>query len=176
MLECAEVIHGWMYKSELAWLAEQASRMQSVIEVGCWKGRSTYALLAACQGPVYAVDTFAGTPGTLASLHPGESTLPEFLRNVGHFTNLRVVVGTADQWIDEIRLSQPGGCVDMTFIDGDHSYDAVRKDIGALAPYTRRLICGHDIDKKDCPGVRRAVQELIGTPRRGPGSIWYWQL
>jgi Methyltransferase domain len=169
MLECAEVIPGWMYGSELAWLAEQASRMASVIEVGCWKGRSTYALLSACTGPVYAVDTFRGTPGTLASLPPGESTLPCFLRNVGHFGNLRVRVGTAEKWAATI------GPVDMGFIDADHSYESVRSDIGAVATYTRKLICGHDIDKKDCPGVRRAVEELIGIPKLGPGSIWFYE-
>jgi len=56
----AEKIDGAMGREDLEWLHDTAKRMASVVEVGCWKGRSTYALLAGCLGPVYAVDHWEG--------------------------------------------------------------------------------------------------------------------
>ena len=40
----------------LQWLYTQALTMRNVAEVGVWKGGTTWTLLTACPGPVYAVD------------------------------------------------------------------------------------------------------------------------
>jgi hypothetical protein len=79
-----------------------------------------------------------------------------------------------------IRLSSPGAAmafadasVDAVFIDGDHSYEAVKADIEAWWPSVKPggWLGGHDIfhtDKRfDFSGVDRAVQEFsehIGIP------------
>ena len=67
------------------------------------------------------------------------------------------------------------GPVDMVFIDGDHSYEAVRADIAAWRPLARRMLCGHDLHASGAkPGVRQAVEEAFGDGARVvPGtSIW----
>jgi hypothetical protein len=38
-------IPGWMTEDELRWLHETAKSMASVVEIGCYQGRSTFALL-----------------------------------------------------------------------------------------------------------------------------------
>lgn len=61
--------------------------------------------------------------------------------------------------------------VDMVFIDADHSYEAVKKDIIAYTPKLKLkgLLTGHDIDY---PGVNRAVKELIKDYDVGPNFVW----
>jgi len=152
-------IQGWMTSGELQWLYEQASRMRSVIEVGCWKGRSTHALLSACPGLVYAVDTWEGSKDLR---HPGGPhfealagrLFADFLHNVGGFENLVVI-----QHESPMAASLCPD-VDMVFIDADHTYPGVRADLAAWAPKAAKLVCGHDIS---CPDVRRAVTECWGS-------------
>ena len=55
-VERAKGYQGWMYPEELEWLYEAAKRMNSIVEIGSWQGRSTYVLLSGCRGPVVAVD------------------------------------------------------------------------------------------------------------------------
>src|ERR1700687_1802823 len=62
-------VRGWMGFHELVWLFTMAQRMSSVIEIGCWKGRSTTALSSGCPGPVFAVDHWLGSRGERALFH-----------------------------------------------------------------------------------------------------------
>ncbi len=59
-----------------------------------------------------------------------------------------------------------GRAFDLIYIDGDHSYAAVRADIQAarwlVAP--NGWIGGHDYAGPDTPGVKLAVDELLGVP------------
>lgn len=62
---------------------------------------------------------------------------------------------------------------DMVFIDGDHSYEAVKRDIELWLPRLAPggLLCGHDITNQP---VERAVRETIGKYQTtAPGIIWY---
>lgn len=57
------------------------------------------------------------------------------------------------------------GRFDFVFIDGDHTYEAVKADIAAWWPLVNAggLLCGHDIDhprdRRGVWGVRRAVED-----------------
>jgi predicted O-methyltransferase YrrM len=67
------------------------------------------------------------------------------------------------------------GTLDFVFIDADHSYAAVRKDIAAWRSKVRPggWFGGHDYNRK-FPGVIRAVDFVFGARNviTLPGSIW----
>jgi hypothetical protein len=169
-VERAKEIEGWMYPEELEWLYEAAKRMDSVVEIGSYKGRSTYVLCSGCQGKVYAVDCHwceALRPFVGSVQH----TFPEFMENVGHFLNMVPLEMTS------MDAAAPGITppeVDMVFIDGDHVYESVLADLKLWDPRTRKLLCGHDL-KAEYPGVEKALNEYFDGYKvaRGPGSLWY---
>lgn len=154
-------IDGWMSKEELSWLHKVAGTMDSIAEIGSWKGRSTHALLTACKGTVTAIDHFKGSPGEQA--HKGIKPYDDFKKNVGMFKNLKVLKMSSDKAVDKV------GKVDMVFIDGAHTYEAVKNDIEKWLPKTKKLICGHDFQ---WPGVQQAVTEKLGFVHTC-GTIWY---
>lgn len=141
-------IKGWMSPIELLALYSLATEMESIVELGSYHGRSTYALASGCSGTVTAIDNFS------------MCTKEDLQNNVGHFKNIRIV---------HSDISQITESVDMVFIDADHSYEAVKKDIEAWKPLTRKLISGHDFDIES---VSKAVRETIGEPDEVIGSIW----
>ena len=149
-------IWGWMGPAGLDWLGAQAAQMQSVVEVGSLRGRSAFALLTACQGPVYCIDPW-----------PRDSDYESFMRECGHFPNLVAIRQRSPEaaaWVPD---------VDMAFLDGDHEYEAVAADIAAWLPKTRKLLCGHDYNSPEFPGVAKAVDEVFGDRLTfGVGSIW----
>jgi predicted O-methyltransferase YrrM len=65
----------------------------------------------------------------------------------------------------------PNNSMDLIFIDADHSYDAVKKDIIAYTPKLKKngLLTGHDIDY---PGVNKAIKEMIKDFDVGPNNVW----
>jgi hypothetical protein len=164
-------IQGWMNDAELQWLHDQAAGVGSVVEVGSWLGRSTHALLSACKGTVYAVDHFRGSPTERETTHAAaakEDIHAGFMRNVGHFQNLKVLRGDSPT-----IAAQFSGQVDMVFIDGDHSASACLADIRAWLPRTRRILCGHD---RAWEGVPEALAQSGLKWQPGPGSIWFMNL
>lgn len=155
-------IWGWMSPAELEWLAARAGEMDSVVEIGCLHGRSAFALLTACPGPVWCIDPWDDV---------ADHCCRSFLGYCGHFSNLHAVRGFSPAAAADVPD------VDMVFIDGDHEYESVIADIEAWLPKTRRLICGHDYSNADggYPGVKQAVDEVFGDRVVVPGAesaIW----
>jgi Methyltransferase domain len=59
-------------------------------------------------------------------------------------------------------LCQPG-TLDMVYIDANHSYESLHKDIGAWMGAVKAggWVAGHDYNKAQFPGVVQAVEELV---------------
>jgi hypothetical protein len=161
-------IEGWMSSVELNALYNLAAQMKSVVEVGSWKGRSTHALASACKGVVIAVDHFNGTTSELDTTHAEAkdgNIEDQFRHNTRGFKNISVL--KMDSLQAALRFIP--GAVDMVFIDGDHSYEAVKADIEAWAKVPSVCLCGHDINEV---GVKKALFDL-GIPYKVlAGSIW----
>lgn len=142
-------IWGWMSPAELEWLMARAKEMSSVCEVGVLHGRSAFALLTACPGPVFCIDPWDDEH---------DQCYGSFMGSCGHFPNLQPVRG----YSPHAAMFVPD--VDMTFIDADHAYDSVMADLQAWTPKTKKLICGHDFQNENggFPDVAVAVKEFFG--------------
>jgi len=170
-------IKGWMSPKELQWLYEQARNMDSIVEIGCWHGRSTHALLSGCRGTVYAVDHWQGSPGANGQLLfacrdvKTMDVFAAFMKNVGEFANLQPIKMASLEAVGSFADKS----VDMVFIDGSHLYEAVKADILAWLPKARKLISGHDYGHKVWgPGVAQALEAIFGNDYEvGPGGIWF---
>ena len=148
-------IQGWMSEGELQWLFDTAARMQSVVEIGCWKGRSTFALCASGCPIVYAVDHFLGSDeaehkAIIEAEHP---IFDQYLDNTRQFLNLRTIPMCSRAAAEALPS------VDMVFIDGGHDYASVAEDLRLWEPKAKGLLCGHDFY---FPAVQRALLERCG--------------
>ena len=147
-IEYQNFIEGWIKPVELLWLYSTAKEMDSIVEVGSWRGRSTHALLSGCRGTVWAVDHFKGSKEHLEykdltfSEEEKEGLYKDFLKNVGFFKNLKVLKMRSLDAAEKFKNNS----VDMVFIDGGHGYEEVKQDIKAWYPKARKIICGHDFD------------------------------
>lgn len=150
-------IQGFMSPDELNWLFNKAQQMNSIIEIGSWKGRSTHALLEGCNnGIVYAVDHFQGNfdevynPSVDWDSQGGDGRPHReifdvniekiFRENLQNYSNL-IVHPICSK---EASLKFQNKSVDMLFIDGGHGYDEVLDDLISWVPKVTKLVCGHD--------------------------------
>ena len=113
----------------------------NVLEIGVHAGVSTTALLAGVEehgGHVWSLDVHAGC---------------------------RYVWYGHPQWtfcdLHGGDVATPDLPLDVVFIDGDHSWSAVLRDLETWTPSVRTggVVLCHDADTVDFPGVRQAIDE-----------------
>jgi predicted O-methyltransferase YrrM len=149
-----------------------------VVEIGSWQGRSTLFLAQACDdadnGVVHAVDTFFGNPGNEAAYVVGaadrsdlESNFRRNMATAGLAHRVRVYATSSANAAADVARAATGGAR-LVYIDGEHTYEAVRAD---LAAYADLLVPGglllFDDYSRGFAGVVRAVDEHVdGHPGR----------
>ena len=124
-------------------------------EVGVRDGRTTFSLLDKIpELTIYAIDTNI-------SLFYNKDVAERYGNRLIPIQGYSYIVA------DEIK----DGSLDIVFIDADHSYESVKKDIIKYTPKLKKngLLTGHDIDY---PGVNKAVHELIQDFDVGPNFVW----
>jgi hypothetical protein len=165
--EVSMQIPGFVEPDELQWLHDQASRFKTILEVGCWMGRSASALAAGTTGWVWTVDHFHGSPSELDGAHAEAKTTSirdEAERNLSPWKNVTVLAYTS---LQAARILAPA---EMVWIDGEHTREAALVDLTLWTPKATRLVCGHD---RDWQGVSEALS-IYGLPFEcGPGAIWF---
>lgn len=171
-IDKAASIQGWMSWDELAWLADQATRHQFIIELGSYAGRSTRVLADNTPGVVIAVDDWRGCRNEGdKDLVEQEDLFPTFVKNLeDHIEKDKVIIQLANH---EDALLNFGEVPDFVFIDGDHRYASVKRDIQAWYPLIKEggIIAGHDSGFAD---VDRAVRELLPEAKKVHGTtIWF---
>lgn len=177
-------VAGWMGRRSLKWLKRKGGRRPRVIEIGSWMGRSTSALARRNRGLIVCVDTWDGVPDDpaqheLYAESAGDVAYRRFSRTMAKELaagSVRALRMSSEEAAAVIRAEIAAGCerYDMVFIDGDHRYEAVRRDILLYQRFlvAGGLLSGHDYGKERYPGVTRAVDELAPEAKHGPGSIW----
>ena len=134
--------------SEYRKLVEEIVFGSLIMEIGVWLGGSSYGLAkwASENGSIlWCVDTFDGrgsghseTIETNIGYSIGKtySTLWEFRESVNIFG------GNSDRLVDHF----PDDSIDFLFLDSDHRYSQVKKDLDLWYPKVRGVMCGHDFN------------------------------
>ena len=159
-----------------------------IIEIGCWSGYSTVHLASWAKergGHVWSIDTFDGRGSTLENITDKYKPYTAMLKNLKTFDvedTVTILAGSSDDRINDV----PDDC-NMLFIDGDHRYNQVKKDLDNYDPKIKHgIICGHDMDNLKWDekyinvdthdnvhhGVTKAVSEKYGKFIWLPRSIW----
>lgn len=157
-LKQAATIPGWMTRQELRWLRRIALSMPKdavVVELGCWKGRST-AAIAVSHIRLFSVDHFRGSEkDSTRKLAARENVYAAFVSNIrrfGLFVNLIIM--------DSVKTARlfPDRSIAWLFVDDDHhNFGSVFKawlpkiSIGGLAS-------GHDYNPPFFPEIYRTLR------------------
>jgi len=145
---------------ELDALLTLASRCRpgaNVLEIGSYVGVSSCHLAAGLLrrgGRLFCVDTWNNE-----TMPEGpRDTYADFLNNTRRFAGTIRPLRMRSAELLAAHLQLP---LDLVFIDGDHSYEAVRADFERVAPWLapQGLIALHDVTTY--PGVSRLVGELL---------------
>lgn len=176
-------IEGWRYRQDLALLyllARDIRGSEAVLEIGSYRGLATTALAlgvrdAVTTTPLHAVDPHTGDRQDLeqSGLHgkPSEAAFRANIAGAGVAELVTPHVMTSDQLAEE----WDGSPLRVLFIDGWHSYDAVRRDIENWVPL---LTDGGVVlidDYHNYDDVRRAVDnsdDLLPGDHRRAGRMW----
>jgi predicted O-methyltransferase YrrM len=149
-----ENIPGWtsfydFYSDRVKQLPEDSR----LVELGTYKGRSfSYLVVEAINSgkkfDIVGIDAF-----------PWEDVEPAFIENMkpleGHFRYFKSLSWEAARHFDDQSI-------DFIFIDADHVYEAVKKDIESFLPKMKpgSIMSGHDYNWQH-PGVLQAVDEFF---------------
>jgi len=169
-----------MRKSELKFLKQSMMYVRNggrVIEIGSWMGGSSEMLAKGIKKycpdtMLYCVDPFdekyfKNTPGLQKKIKKSGVTdvLGYFKKRMKPYKYelLRMTSKKAFYELDEQ--------LHFVFIDGNHKYEAVKKDIELWFSMLQDggVVCGHDYGKW---GVKKAVDELCENVRFPAESIW----
>jgi predicted O-methyltransferase YrrM len=154
MLQQCRQIDGWLTKREALGLFLIAKRMPSgarILEIGSWKGKSTFALASGlASGTIFALDPFdaAGEPESREAYEKQRGDMPlldQFKANLGGqglWNKISVCQGYSSDFAGKFQD------LDFVFIDGDHSKEGCAYDFLTFSGAVKSggLIGFHDYD------------------------------
>ncbi len=139
-------------KIVLRTLAESCARRGCrFLEIGSWCGDSAVVLGKVAkknQGVLFCVDWWRGNSGTeLEKVAQKVDVFQHFWERIKK-EGLEDVVIPVRGHSDTVSQVLKENCFDLVFIDGDHRYEQVFRDIQQYAPLVRTggILCGHDCE------------------------------
>jgi predicted O-methyltransferase YrrM len=158
----ANQIHTHMTIRELNTLYDLAlgcGKYIKVLEIGSYLGASSYYIAAALahhDGHLFCVDTWENQ-----TMPEGEhDTFSEFTNNTKAFAKYITPIRKNSRDLVEADIKHP---LNLVFIDGDHSYAAVKNDYEKVAPL---IVEGGVLAFHDCihfEGVSRTIGEALAS-------------
>ena len=143
-------------KQVLYRLAQCVPRNGQIVEIGSFTGGSTCCLAAGSQKntvTVHAVDTFMTEN---VEGQEGRDTFNDFKKHTRPYASLiQAHRGFSHEVVD--NFIQP---IDLLFVDGDHSWEGVTRDLRCYLPKLQSpaILVMHD---SAYPPVKKAIVELI---------------
>lgn len=172
------------------WLIDQIHEheFKTGAEIGCANGSTTHRLLRACPELfLFAVDKWEKIEGGPKAGDIGGGRFVDenyigcynwdpvkgwarFTRGCAPFRRrVKILRGDSVEMADRVK----DGSLDFVFIDADHRYAGVLRDLKAWVPKlkTGGLLSGHDIH---FPGVLHALKEKVpGYHEAGVDNVWF---
>jgi hypothetical protein len=141
-----------------------------MLEIGSYKGESAFMFASlGIFSEIHCIDPFEGAEESNDIFNENwDSVKNEFKLNTRHFNNITLHQGFSYDLVNNFEDKY----FDFIYIDGNHEYEWVKKDIELYLPKTKHLIGGHDY-QKEWPGVVKAVTEILGNPDKiYPDASW----
>lgn len=153
-----------------------------LVELGTWKGHSIMYLAQKLKEQNYEFKLFGVDLFDESPIHENRGN--EYLKPQMQFLwevynqnlirkNVRDVVKDIKKNSWESANEFEDESVDFVFIDADHKYESVVKDIQSWLPKIKKggMISGHDFTQPSA-GVKRAVEELLPGFKLATDEIW----
>ena len=148
------------YPSVYRLMVDKCEPSGTIVELGAWKGRSSAFLVVEAKNKspnidIHIVDTWLGSEEHTEEMK--DNLYQKFKSNMARLDGLykehRMTTNEAVYLFKDESL-------DGVFIDADHSYEAVKKDIADWMPKVRKggILAGHDYIQT-FGGVVQAVNE-----------------
>lgn len=138
----------------------------TLVEIGSYRGESAGIFLDSGKfSHIYCVDPWASCydVNDIAGFTNMKLVEKDFDNRHGKDSRITKVKGTIETLIENYPKLQP----DVIYIDGCHTYDAVKNDliISMKNLHPKLAICGHDFSDS-FPGCKAAIIEICGTPEK----------
>jgi hypothetical protein len=178
---------GFLQLKEAELLYQTAAASNSygcAVEVGSLFGKSAGVIASAITSNLYCVDLWDDhfladdCHGFGKYMDPPyqklQGTFAEtFFRNTASFLNIKALAGKSVDMLPKVKLP-----VGLLFLDGDHSFDTVVKEIETgLKKLKPRYLALHDYGDPAHAGVKAAADvHGLGEPKVRAGNLAIWIL
>jgi hypothetical protein len=128
-----------------------------IVEIGSYRGMSTIALAKGARVPVYAIEPHEEFVGVFGGKF-GPADRRAFFENLlraGVVEQVRLVNLSSEVVAPGWQLP-----VGLLWIDGDHRYEAVRRDFDCWKPHLRGKVAFHDAIQPTL-GPSKLIEELL---------------
>ena len=166
------------YHSQVMLKLIQENNFKKIAEIGVYKAKSAKNVLRYCHNEIdeyWGIDEYKDW----YCMYWGACRAMPFFPK---FRILKMESGeAANLFYNYLRYTKEKGYFDLVFIDANHSYKMVKRDILLWRPLVKKdgIISGHDYGfaNRPCryPGVQKAVDEIFGTDvlvNRIAGAWW----
>ena len=146
---CDGFLHAFQVPEEIVRLLEDVKRLnpQTVLEIGTHRGGTLYlwARLAQPDAILVSIDLPGGKFG--GGYSPFRAPIYRRFAQAHQKLHLVRANSHAASTLEETKLLLSGHHIDLLFIDGDHTYEGVKKDWEMYSPLVRSggLIVFHDV-------------------------------
>lgn len=164
-------IQGWFDFEDIYTNAvDMASDKDIFVEIGAYLGKSTIYMANEILNSkkkifFYVIDSFIGEPS-----ENNENLYEKYLVNISKY-GVDKIVNTikSDSKIAFKKL--PRRKISFLFIDGDHSFEGIKKDIVNYYPLVKKggIIAGHDYYH---PPIKKMVDEYFGDKVQILNNSW----
>ncbi len=122
-----------------------------IAEIGCWTGTSSLILALVAEkfnGKVFSIDWFKGSPDTnldfAGTYFDIRKIFDDNIKAFNYSSRIEVIESTS---IEASKKCEDES-LDVVFLDGDHKYRHIKRDIDTWLPKLKKggLLCGHDCE------------------------------